>query len=133
MRQLLQLPHCHGNQHNKVRVADLQAHNSVMISMPESVRVPCVGWAVWERFKNSPALVFLEDWHLNSGHMQKISEMNQDTVCSAKGTGCLSPWNIFHTHSGAGHMYCPRAENIITSLVFIHVLVMGNKTTRAVM
>lgn len=46
MRPHLQLPHCHGNQQNKVRVADLQAHNSVMISMPEKrlfrVWVGCV-------------------------------------------------------------------------------------------
>lgn len=67
------MPHCHGNQHNKVRVTDLRARNSVMIFYArESVVAPCVGWAVWDTFKNRTALVFLEDWQLKSGHMQNI-------------------------------------------------------------
>lgn len=81
--------------------------------------VSCVGWAVWDAFRNITALVFLEDWQLKSRLMHNISEMNHNTVCSAQ--------NRLVTQSGVCHMYYTGPENIITWQVVIHMLFMGNK------
>lgn len=60
--------------------------------------------------------------------MQNISEMNQNTECSAKNRDIWSPCDTVHTQSDVCQMYCLGAENIVTWLMFIHVLDMGHKT-----
>lgn len=60
--------------------------------------------------------------------MQNISEMNQNTECSAKNRDIWSPCDTVHTQSDVCQMYCLGAENTVTWLMFIHVLDMGHKT-----
>lgn len=94
-----QQPRCRGNRHNKFRPADLQAHNSAMVSVLPSQRLfGAAGLAAEDTFKN--IVVFLEDWQLKLGHAQNISEMSQNAACSAQNQdNPWLPWLILQMHA----------------------------------
>lgn len=50
--------------------------------------VSCVGWAVWDAFRNITALVFLEDWQLKfKTYAQHLRDESEHCVFYSKPSG----------------------------------------------